>query len=248
MGSWLRETLRGESEFVNQSMEHLKTRLHRDVARYRVPLIVNVLILEKNDRRLFGGFSNLSFNTALKRTEVLPTFEYLMQEVDTTFMFANGAGAARAHAKGYLARIEDQLSVWPNEVTDHMNLLATINRKVSAKTNTVSPHCHVSFLNADERTEPTFREFLEPGEQPLPFSMPMLLVKHIRPSRTDTRSEQLLARIRFSFRIGRQGKRESGPSRAPNSTEVFVDRAMNRSLTRRLWSRPGNCAFAAVST
>lgn len=55
-----------------------------------------------------------------------------------------------------------------------MKLLAIINRKVAIKTRTVSPHCHVSYINADDKTSPTSRVFTEPGEA-VPFDMPMLL-------------------------------------------------------------------------
>jgi hypothetical protein len=36
--TWIRETLRGETEVIDQSMAHLRTRLNRDIAPYRVPL------------------------------------------------------------------------------------------------------------------------------------------------------------------------------------------------------------------
>lgn len=55
-----------------------------------------------------------------------------------------------------------------------MNLLAAINRKVAANTDTVSPHCHVSYINGDDSTGPTSRAFTQPGES-VPFEMPMLL-------------------------------------------------------------------------
>jgi hypothetical protein len=55
-----------------------------------------------------------------------------------------------------------------------MNLLAAINRKVAAKTSTVSPHCHVSYINADDSTSPTSRSFTQSGES-VPFEMPVLL-------------------------------------------------------------------------
>src|ERR1700730_17765842 len=56
--TWIRQTLRGESEVIDQSMTHLLERLNRDIAPLRVPLIINLLVLEK-DRRLSGGLTNL---------------------------------------------------------------------------------------------------------------------------------------------------------------------------------------------
>lgn len=39
---------------------------------------------------------------------------------------------------------------------------------------TVSPFCHVSFINSDDRFGPTSHTFTETGEA-VPFEMPMLL-------------------------------------------------------------------------
>ena len=55
-----------------------------------------------------------------------------------------------------------------------MKLLATANRQVAAKEKTVSPYCHVSFINADDRMEPQAHVFTKQGET-VPFSMPILL-------------------------------------------------------------------------
>jgi hypothetical protein len=43
-GTWIRETLRGESEVFDVSMGHLRGRLERDIARLREALIINVLV------------------------------------------------------------------------------------------------------------------------------------------------------------------------------------------------------------
>jgi hypothetical protein len=172
-GTWLRETLRGESEVFDQSIAHLRTRLDRDVAPLRLPMVVNALVVQ-GQRRYFGGFSNIAMNVARQRIRLLDSFGYVMQEVGADFAFANGSGAAQALAEGHFDRIRNQLSIRPRKVTDHMKLLATINRRVAAKTDTVSPHCQVSYINADEQTSPTSHVFLEPGEH-VPFEMPILL-------------------------------------------------------------------------
>lgn len=158
-GTWLRETLRGETEVFDQSMAHLRSRLDRDVAPCRVPVIVNALVVH-GDHRYFGGFSNLILDETRQSSRVLGSFGYVMQEVDTAFAFANGSGAAQALANGHFDKIRDQLRVWPRKVMDHLKLLATINRRVAAKNDTVSAHCHVSYINADERTSATSHAFL----------------------------------------------------------------------------------------
>lgn len=174
MGTWLRETLRGETEIFDKSMAHLRDRLDRDIAPTRWPMIVNALALQ-GDKRFFGGLTNLAFaDESRRQSKVLDHFGYVMHDVGTEFMFANGSGAAKLLAEGHFERVRGQLSVRPRKVEDHMKLLAIINRKVAVKTRTVSPHCHVSYINADDKTSPTSRVFTEPGET-VPFDMPMLL-------------------------------------------------------------------------
>jgi hypothetical protein len=162
MGTWLRETLRGETEVFDKSMAHLRGRLDRDIAGSGWPLIVNALALQ-GDKRYFGGLTNMAFTDETRRkAKVLERFEYLMNEVSTEFVFANGSGAARVLAEGHIERVRKLLSVRPRKVEDHMNLLAAINRKVAAGASTVSPHCHVSYVNADDSTSPTSRTFTQP--------------------------------------------------------------------------------------
>ena len=43
-GTWIRETLRGETEVFDDSMAHLLDRADRDIAPLRVPLIINTLV------------------------------------------------------------------------------------------------------------------------------------------------------------------------------------------------------------
>jgi hypothetical protein len=184
MGTWLVETMRGESEYPDQAMSHLRDRLNRDVAPHRVGLIVNVLLVEgeHGERRLFGGFTNQRWDAAALRIDVLPTFEYVMQELDGPFLFANGSGAALVIADGYLNTARAQLNVHPRRAHDHMKLLASINRRVAAKMKTVSPACHVAFVPAkspapstsDSRFGPQSKTFTERGES-APAVMPVLL-------------------------------------------------------------------------
>lgn len=174
MGTWLRETLRGKTEVFDKSMAHLRERLNRDIAPRRWPMVVNALALEA-EKRYFGGITNIAFTDETRRhTKVLDRFGYVMQDVGMEFMFANGSGAATVLAEGHFERVREQLSVRPRKVQDHMKLLATINRKVASNVRTVSPHCQVSYINADDQTSPTSHAFTEPGET-VPFEMPMLL-------------------------------------------------------------------------
>jgi hypothetical protein len=170
--SWIRQTLRGEVEVIDQSMAHLRRRLNRDIAPLRVPLIINLLVLETY-RRLFGGFTNLRF-VSPGRAVVMNHFEYVMNGLNDWFMFANGSGTRRALTDGHIARLRPHLGVVPREPMNHMNLLAAINRRVATKDRTVSPFCHVSFINSSDRFSPTSRSFTERGES-VPFEMPVIL-------------------------------------------------------------------------
>lgn len=171
VGHWLRETLRGETEVIDDSMRHLHERLNRDFAKFRAPLIVNVLVVEsvQGDRRLVGGFTNVQSDGSVK-----PTFGYEMHEHSEPFVFANGSGYARVVADKHFDVLRGQLAVRPRRVQSHMKLLATVNRRVAKVESSVSPHCHVAFINADDRTAPTSQVFVERGES-VPFSMPMVV-------------------------------------------------------------------------
>ncbi len=172
MGTWLRETLRGETQVIDQSMAHLRERLDRDIAPLGCELIVNVLVLEPA-RRLLGGFTNLKVEGGTKLV-LLDSFEYVMRELDEPFWFANGSGALHiAHRDRELLRT--QLAVAPRKPADHMKLLATVNRRAAMRDRNVSPFCQVSFINSDERTSPQSQDFVEKGEE-VPFEMPMLVL------------------------------------------------------------------------
>jgi hypothetical protein len=173
-GTWIRETLRGETEVIDQSMRHLVDRLNRDLAKLKVPLIINVLVIER-ERRLFGGFSNLRVGSEVdnRAAQVVDSFGYEMRELDGPFWFANGSGGAMAKADHH-EMIETQLAVWPHKPLDHMKLLASVNRRVAAKVRTVSPWCQVSFIPTSGEG-PTSHVFVERGET-VPFDMPVVLL------------------------------------------------------------------------
>jgi hypothetical protein len=165
-GRWIRETLRGESELPDVSMAHLNARLDRDIAPLRLPLQITVLALQ-GERRYFGGFSNVR--------DVQSPFGYQMRELAEPFAFAHGSGTASAMRDAHRVLIVEQLKVRPRSPKNHMGLLAAVNRRVAATEPTVSPFCHVTYVNGDETTSPMSRTYTEPGEKPLPFEMPHLL-------------------------------------------------------------------------
>lgn len=168
VGTWIRETLRGESEVFDVSMAHLRNRLDRDVAPLRAPLMVNALVVH-GERRFFGGMSNIRLPT----WEVQDSFGYVMGELTEPYTFGNGSGAHTVIARGHLEQMKAQLVVRPRRIHDHLNLLATINRRVAAVDKTVSPHCHVAFINADDRYQAVSHTFDEGN--PMPMHMPLLL-------------------------------------------------------------------------
>jgi len=173
IGAWIRETLRGAVEHFDDSMAHLRTRLDRDLGRFRSPLFVNVLVVH-GDRRYAGGFSNMKRERPGAAYRVVSRFGYQLDELKDPFLFANGSGAA-VIAREHLGILHEQLARRPRQPSDHMKLLATINRRVASRDSSVSPHCHVSYLNADDRTKPASRAFTQPGES-VPFSMPILIM------------------------------------------------------------------------
>ena len=170
--TWIRETLRGESEVIDQSMKHLRKRLNRDIAPYRSPLIINLLVLERY-RRLFGGFTNLR-NPPPGEDPVMPGFQYIMNQLTAWTIFANGSGAQRLMKDGHFDRLLPHLGVVPREPMNHMKLLAGMNRRVAAKNDTVSPFCQVSFIPSGTRFGPTSHAFTERGET-VPFEMPLII-------------------------------------------------------------------------
>lgn len=167
-GTWMRETLRGESEVIDASMAHLQRRLDRDVGPRRRPLIINALVVH-GQRRHLGALSNVKLSGDVKRT-----FGYYMQELTQGFVFANGSGTAPLVANGQFERIRRQLGKWPRKTLDYMKLLAEINRVVAAEVSTVSPFCQVAFIAGKAPHSGETKVFTDRGES-VPFEMAMIL-------------------------------------------------------------------------
>lgn len=176
-GTWLRETLRGETDTFNDSMAHLRERLNRDVGA-AAGLIVNVVVIH-GKRRFVGGLSNL----ARDKGQTGPyrprrEFAYTLDEITEPFAFANGSGAPTALRDGHFDLMRQQLSVAPRRIRDHMKLLATINRRVAADDASVSPFAQVNFVSGPEPRRGRDNQsmtFAERGES-APFEMPFLLL------------------------------------------------------------------------
>lgn len=171
-GDWIRETLRGEAEVFDVSMQHLLDRLDRDYAQLRQPLIINCLVIH-GASRYFGGMSNLKVTNG--RVRVQPTFNYQMNEIEAPVVFANGSGVMAIAAREQLGRLERQLGIVPKRPMNYMKLLSLVNRDISSRCPSVSPYCHVAFENAlGYPFGPEARTFTNPGES-VPFESPLLL-------------------------------------------------------------------------
>lgn len=189
VGDWLRETLRGETEVFDASMAHLHSRLRRDFEKYRELLVVTVNVMDGDGiRRGFGGFTNQRPSGYISRD-----FGYVLEELPGPRGFAAGAPTAKAHAEKRFELIKRQLTVKPGRARDHMNMLATVNRRVAkaderrAKASgvdgargTVSPFCHVAFIPAagedPRKYPPENRTYTRPGDgvEP-PYAWPLLV-------------------------------------------------------------------------
>jgi hypothetical protein len=149
IGKWLQRRLNeGPPEF-DRSVEYLHGRLDRDLASFREGLVVDVLAV-RGAERYFAGFSNTDwFN-------VTPTFQRKIEVLTKPFSFGTGAGAAQSFSK-HVARhtflLSEQVGKRPSNPHDHMNLLATVNRRVADEDSRISPHCHAAFISTDSHFE-----------------------------------------------------------------------------------------------
>ena len=172
VGDWLRETLRGESEVIDVSMQHLKARLDRDFARRRKPLIINGLAIE-GPRRILIEFANCEVSATSNTLEIVDSFRYTAKELTEPMVIANGSAVGLVVAGKHRKLLASQLNVRPRDTRDHMKLLASVNRRIAAADpeERVSPHCHVSFIG--ETDAPVSQVFIERGKS-MPFRMPVI--------------------------------------------------------------------------
>ena len=89
IADWLRETIRGENEVIDVSMQHVKKRLNRDLSRYlhrhKASLIIIALVIEGN-KRFLGGFHNFQPDLSIAKE-----FAYEMTELTEPGWWAYGS-------------------------------------------------------------------------------------------------------------------------------------------------------------
>lgn len=173
MGDWLMDVVSSAVEYFDESMQRLGNRLNDDLSayfhRHKIPLIVVRAALQHAGPRVVGGYSNMEPDGT-----VLREFEYHMMELPEKEVFSIGSGGTPRELSDHLDLLRAQLDVTPRSQQDHMKLLATVNRRIAERVPSVSPHCHVSFVNADERFAPMSRTFAEPGTS-LPFTTRVIM-------------------------------------------------------------------------
>jgi hypothetical protein len=174
MGRWLRETLRGESQSFDDLMQHLLRQLNRRIARFNQVLMINILAVNgpNGEERHWGAFSN---TRDVQTAE--PEFEYIMNQIGNDCVCGNGSGAAAVIGGGYVKMMQTHVANSDHSATDHMNLLAKINRDVAEANpcGPVSPYCFVTCVGSETNWTPRMQVFHEPGETPPGFHMPMIV-------------------------------------------------------------------------
>ena len=88
---WIRETLRGETRSIMESLGHLRERLTRDVGQTKAwgaPLVLTGGIFE-GDKRFYVEMRNIDPRTRRVRRE----FDYAVAEVNEPMVFMGGSGA-----------------------------------------------------------------------------------------------------------------------------------------------------------
>jgi hypothetical protein len=167
---WLQRCLNAGPMQFDSSMEYLHGMLDRDLAPFGKILVVNVLAV-RGTERYFAGFSNTDW------FHVTPAFKHKREVLTQPFSFGNGAGAALSFSN-HVARqtflLSMRLHQRPRHPHDHMNLLATVNRRVADMDRRVSPHCHVSFISTDRRFESAQEAFPPKHGKSVPFPAPII--------------------------------------------------------------------------
>ncbi|GAY16241.1 hypothetical protein [Mycobacterium sp. shizuoka-1] len=226
IGDWLRETIRGETDVINVSMQHVKSRLDRDLARYlykyHASLIIIVLVIEGN-KRFLGGFHNFKADLTVARQ-----FTYEMTELTEPGWWAYGSVHQRV-ADDYGDKLTAALAVRPRRPQSHMKLLASVNRRVADET--VSPYCHVAFIPASDYFTtgdnsgrgPQSQTFVEPGES-VPFKMPSV----INGIDLSFQMELFVENAQEQFKLMKEGK-----APGPNPLSLMSPDEINRHLQRR---------------
>lgn len=163
---WIEETLRGESRDVMTTLEHLKTRLNRDVGGspyWTNPLILTGGIIE-GDKQFYFDISNQETSGP----RVTNRFNYRILEVDKPLGFIAGSGRFHVTPED-LELLEKTVAKKPGRWKQYSGLLAAVNRRIASHDPTVSPWCYVSFLSKGNGAQGM--QFTKPGDPPIPFSI-----------------------------------------------------------------------------
>lgn len=173
VGRWLRETLRGETETIDQSMELLMTKLNQSIAPFGKGLCILGAVVAGGSRYLVQITNTTDWKT------IEPKFAFIQPLALDGYgsSFFAGSGQAGLIAGGYRELLKSQAGVRPRRAWEHMNLLATINRRVAEADpgGPVSPYCHVTYMGDEDDWTPRCQAFYERGEEPVPFSLPMIV-------------------------------------------------------------------------
>ena len=173
MGHWLRETLRGESQSLDDLMQLLLSQLNSQIASLNKPLLISVLCVNgpSGEERHFGELKNTH---DLRTAE--PTFTYDMWEIGNQQAFANGSGSVVALQSPYDGMLRAHMAESDHTSDDHMELLANINRGVAEAdpNGQVSPYCFVTCVSGDANWTPHCKVFVRRGETPPEFHMPLI--------------------------------------------------------------------------
>lgn len=188
MLQYIRETIRGENRAIVPMVEHLCSRLTRDVGRsiyWRHMLILSCGIFE-GDKRFYLEIRNRDANTRVSKR----TFEYSAAEITEPTFFIGGSGRDRI-APEDIELLRRQSKIRPAHWQDHLGLLAGVNRRTAKKVRSVSPWCQTAFLSSETHGA-EMRRFTRPGEPPVPEGIEMIFggVDFLELSRDMTRRVQ----------------------------------------------------------
>lgn len=173
MGHWLRETLRGQSQSLDDLMHLLLSQLNSQIAILNIPLLISVLCVNgpNGEERYFGELKNTD---DLRTAE--PTFTYNMWPIGNQKAFASGSGRVAALQPPYGGMLQAHMAKSDHTADDHMELLANINRGVAEAdpTGQVSPYCFVTCVSSDNNWTPHSKVFVRGPETVPPFHMPLI--------------------------------------------------------------------------
>jgi len=170
MLQWVRETIRGENRTIGAMVEHLCSRLTRDVGRsiyWRQMLVFSCGVFE-GDKRFYLEIRNRRPGSRVSRR----TFDHAIAEVTEPMFFIGGSGWDKISADD-ISLLRRQSQIRPAKWEDHLGLLAGVNRRTAKKVRNVSPWCQATFLSY-ETQHAQMKRFAKPGEPIAPEGIEMI--------------------------------------------------------------------------